>query len=217
MNHAIQNTVDVNTISIQGKSKPVWPERQHVEIFNTRPHMLVTEWQDTADYHPRLIEHLLEREQSGELVHRMEIGGSKIRNVHEWGIPEADLVYERVLALYRHVMGQDAMIDLSWANIYRKGDYLSPHSHDISQAAVVYMLDPGEPRTGQHPFSGSLVFTDPRLEACCPKQADCVNKEVGVEMKPGTMMMFPAPLVHFVHPYMGERPRITIAFNISPV
>jgi Putative 2OG-Fe(II) oxygenase len=37
------------------------------------------------------------------------------------------------------------------------------------------------------------------------------------DMVPGTMLMFPSPLVHGVNPYPGARPRITLSWNLSPV
>jgi len=204
------------TVEINGEAIPVWPADQVVETFCEQPIMAVTDWRDTAKYHDRLIGHILELEQHSELVHRMPIGGAKIRDVEAWGTTESQLLCERVLALYRHVSSRPARIDLAWANVSRRGDYLSPHSHDISEGSVVYMLDPGDPPTAAHPFSGALVFVDPRIPACCPKQADCVNNEFNTGMKAGSMIMFPSPLVHFVHPYMGERERITVAFNLSP-
>ena len=34
-------------------------------------------------------------------------------------------------------------------------------------------------------------------------------------MVPGTMLLFPAEWLHHVKPYYGQRPRVTIAWNIS--
>ena len=35
------------------------------------------------------------------------------------------------------------------------------------------------------------------------------------QMVPGTMLIWPSEVVHCVTPYVGKRPRITLAWNLS--
>jgi hypothetical protein len=35
------------------------------------------------------------------------------------------------------------------------------------------------------------------------------------ELRPGSLLIFPSEFVHTVHPYGGERPRITMSWNIN--
>jgi hypothetical protein len=165
--------------------------------------------------HAALIRRLFELEKDPELAHRMEIGGSKIRDVHRWGIPEAELVNERARAFFSLASGKpDPTVDLAWANISRSGEWLSPHSHDVSVGSVVYCLDPGDADPGNR-VSGRLAFADPRIAECCPSQDDAVTRELAPELRAGALVLFPCQMVHYVHPYTGRRPRITIAWNLS--
>ncbi len=83
-------------------------------------------------------------------------------------------------------------------------------------ASVVYMLEPGDPPTEQHPASGFLTMLDPRIPACCPEEEGRMTKEIHADMKAGTMVMFPAWAIHQVHPYFGDKIRISIAWNVNP-
>jgi hypothetical protein len=203
-----------DTIEIGDRSLSVWPAGQEVFFFSEQPRMLETHFSDADVYQQRLIERILELEQDPEFTHRMHIGGSKIRDVHRWGIPEADLVYSRAAAFHSLLTGNpNPVVELSWANVSRHGEWLSPHSHNDCIGSAVYCLDPGDPDP-DNPLSGRLSFADPRIEGCCTSQADCVTREVVPDLKAGTMALFPSQLVHYVHPYTGRRPRITLAFNL---
>jgi hypothetical protein len=117
--------------------------------------------------------------------------------------------------LFRKVLEcEHAVVDLSWANVYRNGDYCLPHSHLRSTASVVYCLDPGDedPDDSQ---SGRFCFVDPRLRNCCQDQEGCMTAPFFPGMAAGTMLIFPSQLVHTVNPYAGMRPRITLSWNIN--
>jgi len=177
--------------------------------------MMIAWFEDIAQYHDALIARILELEQDPDFTHHMKIGGSKVRDVAAWGIPEAELIDQRARAFFAQASNQDPRVDLSWATVYRKGDYLSPHSHNHTMGSVVYCLDWGDPDP-ELPLSGRLVFTDPRIAECCNVDPECVTYELTPDMKDGAMVLFPGAMVHFVHPYSGERPRITLAWNLNP-
>lgn len=206
-----------DSIRINGEDVAVWPEGQDkkVNAISQEPTVLHTVFEDTEKYHARLIERILELEKDEDFTHRMIIGGGKVRHVHEWGIPEADLINARAINFFERAVGaKDAIIQLSWASVSRKGEYLSVHSHDHCLASMVYMLTPGNPNPDLF-VDGKLALTDPRLPACCDQQEGRVTNEVYPDMVEGAMVMFPSEIMHHVHPYTGDEPRISIAWNFN--
>lgn len=203
------------TIEINGKLIPVWPQGLDVAYLSQDPVMMITWFEDIAEYHQALIARVLELEQDPAFTHQMKIGGSKVKDVAGWGTPEADLIHQRARAFFAQASDiPDPKVDLCWASVYRKGDYLGPHSHNHAMGSVVYCLDWGDPDPDL-PLSGRLVFTDPRIDECCNIEPGCVTQELTPEMKNGAMVLFPGAIVHYVHPYSGNRPRITLAWNIN--
>ena len=206
-----------NTIKIGDKDIPVWPEGQDEKVVTVTPEptVLYTRFDDYQEIHPRLIKRILELEKDEDFTHRMIIGGSKVRHVHEWGIPEADIINARALNFFARAVGRDdVVIQLSWASISRKHEYLSVHSHDHCLASMVYMLTPGNPNPELF-VDGRLALADPRLPECCDQQEERVTKEVYPDMVEGAMVMFPSQIMHHVHPYTGDEPRISIAWNFN--
>jgi hypothetical protein len=65
-------------------------------------------------------------------------------------------------------------------------------------------------------MDGSLEIIDVRIPFCCPDHADRPHQGIAPIPRAGMMILFPAMFLHFVHPYTGRRPRITIAWNLSP-
>jgi hypothetical protein len=194
----------------------VWPADQKADKFCEEPTMVVTDFEDAQDLNRKIYDRILELEEEGSLVHTFANAGSKVRHVHKWGCPEADFLEERVKYLFEYLTGRKARIDLGWANVNRKYNYLAGHSHLGTLASIVYMLEPGDPPTEEYPLSGRLSFLDPRIPACCPDEPDRLTLEVHADMKAGTMVMFPAWVVHQVHPYFGDKTRITLAWNVNP-
>lgn len=124
----------------------------------------------------------------------------------------------------------------SWANVNKFEDSASQHDHvgGTNLWSAIYYVDTGEEDGPVR--SGFTKFVDmsgiPR-----PVQADsngpdrtapiktwqdaCGLSPVGeeydvqVEPVPGKMVMFPSTLPHYVTPYLSERQRITIAFNLK--
>lgn len=195
----------------------VWPAGLKIETPDQENMVLRTAFPDVADYHPELIDKIHRLAADPELAKQRarSLGGTKLYRLHEWDLPAADLLNARAMAFYRHAMKSDAaVIDISWANVYRSGDYVMPHSHVRSTASVVYMVDPGEPDP-EDPNSGLFNFVDPRYPPCCKMRPDYMTTPLRPVMTAGTMIVFPSHLVHCVNPYTGGRPRITISWNIN--
>lgn len=205
------------TIHIGKKDVRVWPSKQAIQVRGGPP-LKSTHFTDAALYHPRLIDWLLSTFHSTKKNEYFFPGacGTKIRHIDQWPLPEARLIHHRALEMFRRVSGnKTALSDSSWGNIYRQNEYCMPHSHVRSMASIVYMLDPGNPQEEVDPHAGKLAITDPRMQLCCQDQADCMTTPFIPEMIPGTMLLFPGVVVHTVFPYNGDKPRITLAWNIN--
>ncbi len=198
------------------KPVAVWPPLQQVELCGDTT-IRLTAFQDTQEYHPRLIAKILELEENHRLRRRYFRGacGTKIHHLEKWVSSEAELITARALALFRKVLECDeAVVDLSWANVYRSGDYCMPHSHLRSTASVVYCLDTGD-EDPDDTQSGRFCFVDPRIRSCCQDQEGCMTTPFLPGLNAGAMLIFPSQLVHAVNPYTGNRPRITLSWNIN--
>lgn len=89
-----------------------------------------------------------------------------------------------------------------------------PHSHLRATASLIYLVDPGDP-VPEDPLSGRLCFGDPRIPFCCDEEPGRTTRLLMPELKPGSMLIFPAEFIHSVNPYGGTRPRITMSWNIT--
>lgn len=202
---------------------PIWPEDQALGAL-PEPTIWLTDFDDHARYHPKLIERILAMENDPKYRDFFFRGGcgTKVRRLDEWGSLEAELVQRRALALFRIVTGNSAAaVDDGWASIYRKGDFCMPHSHVRTAASVLYLLDPGDEASQEgaggavDPFAGKFCFCDPRLRSCCQAEEGRMTNLLIPDLRPGSMLIFPSEWVHMVAAYLGTRPRITMSWNIS--
>ena len=138
-----------------------------------------------------------------------------MRDLQTWGLAGMELLMQRALLMFCKVHNVNSAYVLDrWVNVMSHGEYSAPHCHYDAQSAVVYSLDVGDSDPGNS-ISGSFELQDPRLAACCPYQPQRPLRSLSPGIRPGLMLLFPAECLHFVHPYAGNRPRITVAWNIS--
>ena len=204
-------------ILVGAKRLPAWPEGQEIKALDDEGTVLRTRFADIGDYHPALTAKILDLAEKPEFARQRarSMGGTKLYGLHEWNCPEADLIDARAVALFKRALGEaEAAVDISWANVYRQGDYILPHSHVRAQASVVYVLADGD-KDPEDPNSGLFSFVDPRYPLCCMVQKGYMTNPVRLAMKPGAMIIFPGRMVHCVNPYGGTAPRITLAWNIN--
>jgi len=193
-----------------------WPEGLKLQRWIERSVSVVT-FPDIDDFHPQLIDAVMAREDDRTFAKSYpgHIGSSKIFHLDRWGDAAASLIDARARGLFCRATGsEEAVVDLSWASVYRRGDYSLPHSHVRAAASVVYFLDSGVGDDGEDP-GGRFSFADPRMEVCCRQQAHCMTTPCGPLAEAGTMIVFPGQLVHFVDLYRGSRPRITLSWNVN--
>lgn len=101
-----------------------------------------------------------------------------------------------------------------WANVLRQGGYNTLHSHPNAFWSGVYYVT-GNEAVEDRPFSGKLELIDPRPGASLAHATDTrLYGRFLVNPIAGQMVIFPSWLQHLVHPYFGESPRISVAFNV---
>jgi uncharacterized protein (TIGR02466 family) len=101
----------------------------------------------------------------------------------------------------------------AWANVNTRGDTNVPHIHGgCPWSGVYYVACDTGPAAG-----GGLVFADPRTAALMvvhPYNPFKGANHITLTPEPGVMVVFPSFLYHGVQPYLGDSPRISIAFNL---
>lgn len=109
--------------------------------------------------------------------------------------------------------------DHSWYHITRLGGYTGPHNHPMASWSGVYCVAPGE-ASASHPESGVLRLFDSRAEANMYIDAGNAHLgnsyafgNLGWQLQPGQLIIFPSYLFHEVAPFWGADERITVAFN----
>jgi uncharacterized protein (TIGR02466 family) len=110
-------------------------------------------------------------------------------------------------------LGGDNIYLSAWANVLRRGDYFTPHTHSNSVWSLVLYVDAGD---SSRDAGGALALRDPRAGAGLvhgPTNAHDTACTFTLFPRTGMLVVFPAWLVHWVVPYQGERPRISIALN----
>ena len=108
----------------------------------------------------------------------------------------------------------------SWFHVTTKGGYFRAHTHPLASWSVVYCASRGDDAE-QHPHNmGDIVFYDPRANASM--FLDPTNRAMRRELsfnsfkitpRSGDLLIFPSFITHFVEPYQGELPRVTVAAN----
>ena len=108
----------------------------------------------------------------------------------------------------------------SWFHITRRGGYFRAHTHPLASWSVVYCASRGDDEPHQPHNMGDIVFYDPRGNASM--FLDPTNRAMRRELsfnsfkitpRSGDLLIFPSFITHFVEPYQGEQPRVTVAAN----
>jgi len=203
-------------LQVGGKRVSVWPSKTTLEKIN-EDSIYAVEFDDIDVFHPNLQQTILERESNPQFGLKLFRGacGIKVHHVNRWKSQAANLIHQRALAMFCAATGaENPVADMSWANVYRNGDYCLPHSHCRTEASIVYQLADGD-FDELNPLGGRLSFADPRMKSCCDREQGRVTSAFVPGMVPGMMIIFPSQVMHYVNPYIGDSPRITLSWNIS--
>ncbi|HEX9464776.1 MAG TPA: TIGR02466 family protein [Alphaproteobacteria bacterium] len=186
-----------------------------------------------AEINARLAATILAREAVEQSAHNSNVGGWHSHDFQPWAGEDG----QAVIAAARDVVNgmtlmqsADEMVPASvtwrvtaWANVSRTGAANRPHCHPAAFWSGVYWVADGG--VADNPAVGGLFeIADPRgvlplMHAPHLRVAikDCLSDGHTQLVTPraGTMILFPAWLVHSVQTYTGDRPRISVAFNFS--
>jgi len=118
--------------------------------------------------------------------------------------------------------GMDYPVDWTlqgWANVNRLGDYHDPHNHPHAYLSGTYYvrvpLSRATRRNRADVRPGCISFYDPRVANMSAIRDDPQSQpELTVAPAPGMLLLWPAFVMHFVHPNLSDDPRISISFNL---
>ena len=119
--------------------------------------------------------------------------------------------------------GVDYPIDWAlqgWANVNRLGDYHDPHNHPYAYLSGTYYVRVPDSRAQLRNRAdvrpGCITFYDPRgaVNMTAIKGDPQIEPEFTVSPKPGMVLLWPAFVMHYVHPNLSDEPRISISFNL---
>lgn len=100
-----------------------------------------------------------------------------------------------------------------WSVLLREGGFSAPHLHPNANISGVYYVT-GNIEKSDIPNAGHLALCDPRTRAhVWPIRNN--YETIKIPPKPGSMVMFPSWMEHYVVPFRGNDERISIAFNIA--
>lgn len=201
-------------VPFAGGATRLWfPDQSLGELAD--PRLFGTVFLDSGLVAPRAVQRIVEAARTLP-TNGHGWGGKKVRDHATWNMPEMTLLTQRALLSLCIAQGTDSahVVD-RWANVIEHGDYSGPHSHYESEWAVVYFLDPGGDPDSEAAATGQFELIDPRIPFCCPDGPERPTRGICPSMSAGTLLLFPAPFLHHVRPYFGDRPRITLAWNIS--
>ncbi len=195
----------------------------HLPLFCTPVSMY--DLPDMAAVNREITERLVAESQSVPSVHRSNVGSWHSPNLA--GRPEAcfrtllTAIVTRVRETADH-LAQERGQSLppmragahAWAMVMRNGDYTIPHDHSDVHWGTVYYADAGDADEAKERASGLLALVDPRHGGRSMPGLDDVGSTFTVVPRTGRLVVFPGWLLHYVHPYRGQRPRVSISCNV---
>lgn len=102
----------------------------------------------------------------------------------------------------------------AWAMVMRHGDHALVHDHVEAHFSVAYYPDAGDADLEMFPDSGKLTFVDPRRGGTMIPGVELFPSQFAIQPRNGMLVVFPGWLQHFVQPYRGGKPRVSISCNV---
>lgn len=188
--------------------------------------LLQRQLEGVAELNQRLSARILTREGQGGGVVRSNVGGwHSATDFLRWEGPESGELFGHVASAVKDYAAIERKVDAAaldltvtaeaWANVARPGNYAKPHVHPNSNVSGVYYVDAGDaPADALN--SGVLELMDPRNRPGMFETPGTLPFDAfRVTPRTGLLLLFPAWQHHYVHPYQGTRPRISVAFNVT--
>jgi uncharacterized protein (TIGR02466 family) len=186
---------------------------------------------DAETLNPELKRVILEREREDRGVQHSNLGGWQSSwDLEEWGGAPArrllDAARELATRLTSDRAGKPVRVGWktnAWANVNRRGHGNEFHTHPGAYWSGTYYVDDGG-IAADHALGGAFEIQDPRgvapamyaplLGFAVPGGQSAGASEL-IFPQSGQFLLFPSWLQHGVRPYLGERMRISVAFNFS--
>jgi uncharacterized protein (TIGR02466 family) len=186
---------------------------------------------DALSLNPELRRVILERESRDEGVQHSNLGGWQSSwDFEDWGGAPAkrllDAAREVATRLTSDRSGNAVRISWksnAWANVNRRGHGNEFHTHPGAYWSGTYYVDDGG-IAADHALGGAFEIQDPRgvapamyaplLGFAVPGGQSAGASEL-IFPQSGQFVLFPSWLQHGVRPYLGDRTRISVAFNFS--
>lgn len=195
----------------------------HLQLFPTPVSMY--DLPDMDDVNRQITKILTAESRSVPSVHRSNVGSWHSGNLAGRTEPAFRKLFEKMIFHVRetvHTIAKEETRSVpnmrigihAWAMVMYNGHYTVPHNHSDAHWACVYYPDAGDADQEGAPASGLLALVDPRQGGRTTPGLDYVGTTFTVVPKTGHLVVFPAWLLHYVHTYLGKRPRISIACNI---
>jgi uncharacterized protein (TIGR02466 family) len=178
------------------------------------------------DLNRRLAKTILQRETEQPSIVRSNVGGwHSETDFWRWQAPEVAELFEHVSGAVKDYTAVERKVDAAaleltvaaeaWANVARAGHYAKPHVHPNSNVSGVYYVDAGSAPPGALD-SGVLEVMDPRNRpGMFQTEGTLAFDAYRITPRSGLLVLFPAWVYHYVHPYQGKTPRICVAFNFT--
>jgi uncharacterized protein (TIGR02466 family) len=181
-------------------------------------------WPDAAELNPRLRQSIMEHARQHPGMQQTNVGGwhsatgrlefcgtageRLIRHIHEM----TEEATGRLYAQFGLPPEPFAWTLTAWANINRRGHYNNIHTHPSATWSGVYYVDHGDSNPAAERTAIHLYDANPaRTNIFFP---DLPSGTFRFRPEPGLMILFPSYVPHAVPPHQGDRPRISIAFNL---
>jgi uncharacterized protein (TIGR02466 family) len=181
-------------------------------------------WADGAELNALLREAILEHARRHPGVEQSNVGGwhsapgilefcgtagqRLIRHMHAM----TEEATRRVYAAFARPPERQSWILSAWANVNHRGDSNNLHTHPGATWSGVYYVDHGE--SSPDAAGTALHLFDPNPARANIFFPELSNTDVLFKPEPGLMILFPSYIPHAVPPHRGDRPRISVAFNV---
>jgi uncharacterized protein (TIGR02466 family) len=144
--------------------------------------------------------------------------GDAIQSIHSEHVA---WVLDKVLTFGRLALGKyyqdwanaELKMGSYWANVLGPGGFNAPHHHFPQHWSGVFYVSVASVSGTTEDMSGMIEFLNPTPWLSAIGRGG----NYFYAPKDGLALLFPASLLHFVHPHASEIPRVSIAFNFNVV
>ena len=181
-------------------------------------------WSDGAALNEQLRTSILEHARQHPVPEQTNVGGwhSEVGRLDFCGSAGERLIHhihemteEATLRLYREFSMPPERLSWilsAWANVSQRGDFNNMHTHPGATWSGVYYVDNGKLDLNAEGTAIQLFDPNPaRTNVFFP---ELTGGNIRFRPEPGLMIVFPGYMPHAVPPHRGDRPRISIAFNL---